>query len=78
MGNMPVTQKGLKLLLAGLVLMICGYVLMAGGGVEDPRVFNYEMFNFRRMVVAPVVIIAGIAVIVVGIMIRDRNPENKG
>lgn len=66
--KMPVTPKGLKMILAGLIVMIAGFILMAGGGSDDPQVFNYEMFNFRRMVAAPVVIVAGIVVIVVAIM----------
>ena len=45
MDNMPITPKGLRLLLAGVVLMICGYILMAGGGIKDPQVFNYDMFE---------------------------------
>ena len=65
---MPITPKGLKLLLAGLLVMIAGYILMMGGGTKDPQVFNYAMFDFRRLVAAPVVIIAGIVVVVVGIL----------
>ena len=41
---------------------------MSGGGSDDPQVFNYAMFDFRRMVVAPVVIILGIIIEVVAIM----------
>lgn len=62
------TPKGLKFMLAGVLLMIAGYVLMAGGGSDDPEVFNYAMFNFRRLTLAPVVIIAGIVLIVFGIL----------
>lgn len=68
MDRMAVTPKGLKLILAGLIVMIAGYILMAGGGSADPQVFNYEMFNFRRLTLAPIVIIAGIVTIVCGIM----------
>ena len=68
MDKMPITPKGLKLLLAGLLVMIAGYILMMGGGTKDPQVFNYAMFDFRRLVAAPVVIIAGIVVVVVGIL----------
>lgn len=68
MDRMAVTPKGLKLVLAGLVVMIAGYVLMAGGGSDDPQVFNYAMFNFRRLTLAPIVIMAGIVTIVCGIM----------
>ena len=66
--KMAITPKGLRVLLIGLIIMIAGYLLMAGGASEDPNVFNYEMFNFRRMVAAPVVIICGIVIEVVAIM----------
>lgn len=66
--NMAITPKGLKLLLAGLIVMISGYILMVGGGSEDPQVFNYDMFDFRRLVAAPLVIVAGIVIEVVAIM----------
>ena len=66
--QMPITSKGLKLLLVGLIVMISGYILMMGGGSDDPRIFNYAMFDFRRMVAAPVVIILGIVIEVVSIM----------
>ncbi len=67
-GNMSITPKGLKYLLIGLIVMVSGYILMSGGGSDDPQVFNYAMFDFRRMVVAPVVIILGIIIEVVAIM----------
>lgn len=66
--KMPITSRGLKLLLAGLIVMASGYILMAGGGSDNPEVFNFDMFDFRRLVAAPVVIIAGIIVEVVAIM----------
>ncbi len=66
--KMPITRRGLKLLLVGLIVMVSGYILMAGGGSDDPQVFNYAMFDFRRMVAAPIVIILGIVIEVVAIM----------
>lgn len=66
--KMAITPKGLKYLLVGLIVMISGYILMTGGGSDDPEVFNYAMFDFRRMVAAPLVIIAGIVIEVVAIM----------
>lgn len=68
MEKMAMTRKGLRLLLAGLLVMVAGYILMMGGGSDDPQVFNYAMFDFRRLVAAPVVIIAGIVVEIVAIM----------
>ena len=66
--KMPMTAKGLRLLLAGVVFLISGYILMMGGGSDNPEVFNYAMFDFRRMVAAPIVILAGLVIEVVAIM----------
>ena len=66
--KMAITPKGLKYLLVGLLVMVSGYILMSGGGSDDPEVFNYAMFDFRRMVAAPVVIVLGIIIEVVAIM----------
>ena len=71
------TPKGLRYLLVGLVVMVSGYVLMSGGGSTDPEVFNYSMFDFRRMVAAPLVIILGIVIEVVAIMGMFKNKEDK-
>ena len=48
--GMAMTPKGLRLLLAGFIVMVSGYILMTGGGSDDPQVFNYAMFDFRRLV----------------------------
>ena len=66
--KMPITRRGVKLLLIGLIVMVSGYLLMAGGGSDNPQVFNYDMFDFRRLVAAPAVIILGIVIEVVAIM----------
>ena len=74
--KMPITPKGLKYLLAGLIVMVSGYILMSGGGSDDPQVFNYAMFDFRRLVAAPVVIILGVVIEVIAIMGVFKNKEN--
>ena len=73
--KMPTTPTGLRFLLLGLVVMVSGYILMMGGGSEDPAVFNYAMFDFQRMVAAPVVIILGIVIEVVAIMNVNKKNE---
>lgn len=65
---MALTAKGLRFMIAGLLVMAAGFLLLSGGGSKDPHVFNYAMFDFRRLVAAPIVIIAGIVVEVVAIM----------
>lgn len=70
-----ITPKGLRLMVVGLVVMVAGYILMCGPAVKDPAVFNYDMFDFRRIVVAPVVIVCGIIVEIVAIMRTGKKKE---
>ena len=72
-GKMAMTSKGLKLLIAGTLVIILGLILLSGGGSKDPQVFNYAMFDFRRLVAAPVVIVAGVIVVIVAIVRRDKE-----
>lgn len=75
--KMPITGKGLRMLLMGLVVMVAGFVLMMGGGTVEPDNFNWAMFDFRRLVAAPLVIICGIFIETVAIMRRPKNTENE-
>jgi hypothetical protein len=75
--KMALGAKELKLLLAGLLVMVAGYILMMGGGSKDPQVFNYAMFDFRRLVAAPVVILAGIAVEIIAIVGAFRGNKRQ-
>ena len=76
-GKMATTPKNLRMMIAGLLVMIAGFILMTGGGSKDPQVFNYAMFDFRRLVAAPLVIIAGIIVEVVSIMGIFKKKEDR-
>lgn len=75
--KMPITGKGLRMLLMGLVVMVAGFVLMMGGGTVEPDNFNWAMFDFRRLVAAPLVIICGIVIEIIAIMRRPKNTENE-
>ena len=75
--KMPITGKGLRMLLMGLVVMVAGFVLMMGGGTVEPDNFNWAMFDFRRLVAAPLVIICGIVIEIVAIMRRPKNTEDE-
>ncbi|MCI5989331.1 MAG: DUF3098 domain-containing protein [Candidatus Cryptobacteroides sp.] len=77
-GKMAITPRGLGLLVAGFIVMVAGYILMTGGGSDDPAVFNEAMFDFRRLVAAPIVILCGIIIEVAAIMDRPRKSGNDG
>ena len=63
------------IMIAGMVLLALGYILLAGGGSDDPNVFNPEMFNGRRLYLAPILIILGLIVEIVAIMYRGKDSE---
>lgn len=74
MDKMAMTPKGLRFMLAGVMVMIAGFVLMTG---PEPvrEVFNPAMFDWRRLVAAPLLILAGVVVIVVAIMGNFKDKE---
>ena len=61
------------LMAAGLFLLLLGYILLSGGGSDDPNVFNSAMFDTRRLVVSPILIILGLVTEVVAIMLRPKS-----
>ena len=75
MANFSLPSKNVKIIGIGLLVMVLGFVLMLGGGSSDPNVFNPAMFNARRLVIAPIVIVLGIAAIIFGIMKTPRDGE---
>ena len=67
-------RKNYVFMLIGLGIISLGFILMAGGGSDDPNVFNPEIFSWRRIRLAPILIIIGFAVEVYAILL---NPHQK-
>ena len=63
-----------KILLIGIAVIALGFILMSGGGSKDPNVFNEEIFNFRRIRLAPTVVLIGFGVTIYSIL---KNPTKK-
>lgn len=62
-----------KILLIGLAVIALGFILMTGGGTEDPNTFDEEaLFSFRRIRLAPTVVLAGFGVVIYAIL---KNPK---
>ena len=68
--KMVLKPKNYRLMLIGLAIIVLGFILMAGGGSDDPNVFNYEMFSFRRITLAPILVLGGYAFEMYAIMKR--------
>jgi hypothetical protein len=61
-----------KILLVGLATIALGFILMSGGGSDDPNVFNKEIFSFRRIRLAPTVVLIGFGITIYSIL---KNPK---
>lgn len=61
-----------KILLIGIVVIALGFILMSGGGSEDPNVFNEDIFNFRRIRLAPTTVLIGFGITIYAII---KNPK---
>lgn len=61
-----------KILLIGLAVIAIGFILMSGGGSDDPNVFNEEIFSFRRIRLAPTVVLIGFGITIYSII---KNPK---
>ncbi len=61
------------LLLVGLGFIVTGFILMTGGGSDDPNVFSEEIFSFRRITLAPIVVITGFVIEIFAIMKKPKD-----
>lgn len=67
-------SENYKLLLIGFAIIVIGFILMIGGKSDDPKVFNEEIFNFRRVTLAPIVVLFGFLFEIYAIM---KKPKKK-
>lgn len=70
--QMPFGKINYILMVVGIVMLALGYLLLSGGGSDDPAVFNPAMFDTRRLVVAPIIIVLGLVVEIVAIMYKKK------
>ncbi len=66
-------KKNFILLITGILFIATGLILMSGGASEDPEVFNYEIFNFRRLTLAPILITIGFIIEIFAIMLKFKD-----
>ncbi|MBN2746866.1 MAG: DUF3098 domain-containing protein [Bacteroidales bacterium] len=66
-------KKNYLFMIIGIALIAISLVLLAGGGSKDPAVFSEEIFNTRRLVVAPLLMLAGFVIEIFAIMYREKK-----
>lgn len=61
------------IMLAGIGLILLGFILMAGGGTNDPNVFNEEIFSARRITIAPILVLSGFVLEIYAIVKKSKD-----
>jgi len=67
------SKKRYQILFLSLLIIGVGFLLMSGGGSNNPDVFNNEIYSFRRIRLAPLVVISGFIMCIVSILYRDKE-----
>ncbi len=70
--KLPFGKINYILMGVGIIILALGYILLAGGGSDDPNVFNPAMFDAQRLVWAPILIVLGFVVEIVAIMYKKK------
>ncbi len=72
-------KENYRLFIAAFIIVIIGYLLMVGGGSDDPAVFNKdELFSFRRITLAPLVVLFGLVLGMYAILKTPKDYKQEG
>jgi membrane-bound ClpP family serine protease len=69
-------KENYRLIAIGFAIIVLGFILMIGGGSDDPEVFNPEIFSFRRITLAPMVILFGLIFEIYAILKKPKNTND--
>lgn len=64
-------RRNYKYMLIGLLFIVAGFILMSGGGSDDPNIFNEKIYSFRRIRLAPILVITGFIIEVYAILTKS-------
>jgi len=73
--SFALSAKNYKVMLIGIAVVVLGFILMIGGGTEDPMEFSEELFSFRRITLAPIVVVIGYVVIFYSILKKETSSQ---
>ena len=73
--NFALGRENYKLLAIGFAIIVVGFLLMLGGKSENPAKFSNDIFSFRRITLAPIVVLAGFAFEIWAIMKKPKDAE---
>lgn len=66
-------KRNYTFMLIGIAFIALGFILMSGGGSDNPEVFNEDIYNFRRIRLAPTLVLIGFAIEVYAILAKAKK-----
>mgnify|MGYP001304767552 FL=1 len=66
-------KSNYRIMIIGIIFIAVGFMLMAGGGSDDPNVFSNEIYNFRRIRLAPTLVLIGFGIQVYAILYKNKT-----
>ena len=71
--NFIFQKENYKIMILGLLFISIGFLLMSGGASDDPNIFNEEIYNFRRIRLAPTLVLIGFGIEVFAILYKPKK-----
>ena len=66
-------KRRYRLLFISVIIITIGFLLMSGGESNNPEIFSNEIYNFRRIRLAPLVVILGFTLCIITILKNSKN-----
>ena len=66
-------KRRYRILLISIFIIGLGFIIMSGGESIDPDIFNNEIYNFRRIRVAPLIVVLGFILCIFSILYKDKK-----
>ncbi len=78
LNGFAIPKENYLYLAIGFLIIVVGFILMAGGGSDDPNVFSEEIFSFRRITLAPIIVLFGFIFEIWAIMRKPKSMQQEG
>ena len=66
-------KRRYRMLFLSIFVITLGFIIMSGGETSDPNIFNDEIYNFRRIRLAPIIVLSGFILCIFSILYKDKR-----
>ena len=66
-------KRRYRMLFISIFVISLGFIIMSGGETSDPNIFNDKIYNFRRIRLAPLIVLSGFILCIFSILYKDKR-----